>query len=277
MTTTHAFAGKSMSEGEFKLFRDFLHDASGLHFNEMKRIRLESRVSRRMHRLGLTRFRDYYGRLEADGEELYSLMDEITVNETRFFRNLPHFEALMQVCLPQFLKRQKVGIYFWSAACATGEEPYSLAMLLREFEATHHVRLITQVLATDISQRVLAHAVDGRYSTQRRFSEMPQHYQKYFRREGEDWVIAPAVRKLIQFKRMNLKTMAPHGEYEVIFLRNVIMYFSDEERIKILDKVHRHLRDDGYLFLGDAETIGTYSDKFVLQRIGRALCYRKAG
>lgn len=207
------------------------------------------------------------------------VVEAMTINETSFFRDHYPFEALRQVVLPQLLQRRAAEkcLNVWCAACSSGQEPYSVALLLREhfsLPADWHVRLI----ASDVSDEMLERARQARYSRMEVNRGLPARLLvKYFVQEGSDWLLREDVRRAVEFRRLNLAEAWPAlPALDIILLRNVLIYFNVPTKKAILGKVRRLLRPDGFLFLGGAETTLNLDDAFERVPLDRAGCYRRA-
>jgi chemotaxis protein methyltransferase CheR len=189
----------------------------------------------------------------------------MTTNESSFFRDLKPFDQFRSFILPQLTKAraQRRAIRIWSAACSSGQEPYSLAMLLSE-EKEKLAGWQIEIFATDISTEILAKAEQGVYSQFEVQRGLPiQLLVKYFRQEGERWRINPAMRGMVRYKCLNLlDDFSSYGPFDVIFCRNVLIYFEQATKTKVLDRLSRVLEPDGFLYLGGAETIIGITDKF---------------
>ncbi|HEU5350732.1 MAG TPA: protein-glutamate O-methyltransferase CheR [Terracidiphilus sp.] len=186
-----------------------------------------------------------------------AIAEAMTINETSFFRDTRPFDLLRSTLLPQLIEARRSArtLRFWSAACSTGQEAYSLAMLLREgFPLLNGWQI--GIEGTDISSEVVQRALEGRYHRIEMNRGLPaRHIVRYFDHTGEDWVVKPEIRQLCNFRQANLcAPMLPfHERFDVIFLRNVMLYFSQETRIALLAGIHRILAPDGILLLGSAE------------------------
>lgn len=205
------------------------------------------------------------------------VVEALTTNETLFFRDVHPFECLRDMVLPELLPRRATdrSLDIWSACCSTGQEPYSVAMLLRE----HFPQLESwkiQMLATDLSTEVLEQARQGRYSQLEVGRGLPaQLLAKYFQRQGLSWVIREDLRQMIDFRMLNL--LDPDlslPQMDIVFLRNVLIYFDTATSQQILGRIRRILRPDGYLFLGGAETTLFLDDSFERVEFGQTCCYR---
>jgi chemotaxis protein methyltransferase CheR len=235
-----------------------VYEQSGITLHEGKRALVSARLQKRLRHTGVSTFRDYVKLLQAGGDELTAMLDAITTNHTSFFREPQHFEYLEQVILPALRDRSRVTpILGWSAACATGEEPYSLALTAAGVlgdQAGRRVRL----LASDISTRAIERASAGVYKADR-LAGLPRHLVlKYFQKAiggqpGLLQVSAP-VRQLIEFRRLNLLQPAPPGPpFDFIFCRNVMIYFDRAAQQRVLDMLERRLARGGHLFVSHSE------------------------
>jgi chemotaxis protein methyltransferase CheR len=264
---------RPISRKEFLLFQRLIREETGIFLSDAKQELLVSRLAPRLRELGLTSFLDYYNRIAEDGdlEERTRMVDRIATNETQFFREPRHFEYLEQVVLPEWRARAEAGdmsrrVRAWSCACATGEEPYSLAMTL----LTHlppSAGWDVSILATDISTKALDRAQRGVWSIDRA-DHIPDAYRKAFMLRGtrsqEGRMAADtALRSVIDFERFNLsQDRYPYeGELDLIFCRNVLIYFDPEGRTHVLDELSHCLAPHGLLFLGHAETASGLSGR----------------
>ena len=222
-----------------------------------------ARLTRRLRALGLRSFGVYYRRVNRDAEERLRMLDCITTNETHFFREPHQFDFLRETVLPAWEEAGDAGgrvrkIRAWCAGCSTGEEPYSLAMTL-----LHHLPgWAVEILATDLSTRVLEVARAGIWSADKA-KEIPSPYlERYMlkgRRSQEDKMkVGDEIRSVIEFQRMNLNDAEDSipGKFDLIFCRNVVIYFSAESRMQVMRRLLRRLQPTGYLFVGHAESLG---------------------
>ncbi len=237
-----------------------VYEKSGIALHNGKRALVSARLQKRLRQTGLDSFRDYVKLLEADttGDELTAMLDAITTNHTSFFREPQHFEYLEHIILPALRDRSgSVPILGWSAACSTGEEPYSIALTAARVlgeEAGRRVRL----LASDISTRAIARASAGLYRADR-LAGLPRHLVlKYFQKasgaEPGHLQISAPVRRLIEFRRLNLLQPAPPGApFDFIFCRNVMIYFDRAAQQRVIETLERRLARGGHLFVAHAE------------------------
>jgi chemotaxis protein methyltransferase CheR len=260
-----------LAAGEFALFQALVLRESGIHLGAKNRAMLVSRLWKRLRALELNSFSAYYRKAKADPRELVLMLDCICTNETHFFREPAAFECLRHRVFPEWMARADANkrsrtLRVWSAACSTGEEPYSLAMtLLSEFPASSGWTV--EVLGTDLSTKVLARASKAIWPAEK-ITDVPVDYQRKFLLKGfgpEKGKIKAAdeLREIVRFQRLNL-TQEPYpvtGPFDLIFCRNVLIYFEWETKIKVVDRLGRFLTPQGYLFLGHAESLHGVSDK----------------
>jgi chemotaxis protein methyltransferase CheR len=254
-----------ISTRDFTRLCNLIYEKAGIRLGSEKKTMLEVRIKRRLKALDLSSYDEYctylFGR-EGLKDELVPLIDVVTTNKTDFFREPGHFNFLVEKALPELTARERGGgpLLIWSAGCSTGEEPYTLAIVLSEYGLTHP-GFRFRILATDISTRVLEKAEAGVYSTEV-VSPVPASLKKKYlmasRDPGSDRVrVVPELRRLIEFRRLNFMD-ADYGiaeKADAIFCRNVIIYFDRETQEKVLQKLARQLVPRGYMFVGHAETL----------------------
>jgi chemotaxis protein methyltransferase CheR len=257
---------RPLSDREFSLFQRFIHRETGIYLPEAKKALVVSRLGRRLRTLGLTTFASYFDLVEADRDgEKTVMLDSICTNETRFFREPRQFEFLDTEVLPKWKERGEAGlmpkrIRVWSAACSTGEEPYSLAMLLRtHFPADSGWAI--EILASDLSTKVLATAREGIWPLPRMEEIPPAYLRAYMLRglRGEQGRMRAGdeIHSMIEFRRINLNEdrYPVSGRFELIFCRNVLIYFNRETKTGVIERLAQHLSPEGILFLGHSETL----------------------
>jgi chemotaxis protein methyltransferase CheR len=255
---------EELSSLDFDRLRALVYDESGINLSADKKTMMEIRLKRRLRSLDIPSYQEYCKRLfqpEGKAAELVHLIDVITTNKTDFFREPDHFEYLVEKALPELASRlgRTRRSLVWSAGCSTGEEPYTLAMVLSEY-AAQCPGFRFGVLATDISTAVLAKAANGIFKSEA-LAPVPKHLQrKYFMRSRDpasDLLRAvPEVRDLIEFRRLNFMDadLAIAEAPEVIFCRNVIIYFDRPTQVRLLHKLVRNLVPGGYFFAGHSES-----------------------
>ncbi len=258
---------KAMSPQEFDRLSDFIIEHCGIKMPPAKKIMLESRLQKRLRTLGMTSFKEYCEYLfdtpEGD-RELVHMIDAVTTNKTDFFREPVHFDFLAGTALPEFLAESAAGgrkqFMVWSAGCSSGEEPYTLAIVLNEF-AFQHPDFHYSILATDISTKVLDKAKAGIYD-EHLVEDIPHALkQKYFLRSKDRAKrlvrVVPELRARVTFQRVNLmeEHLVVPERVDAIFCRNVIIYFERSTQYQLLSRLCRCLKPGGYLFLGHSETV----------------------
>jgi chemotaxis protein methyltransferase CheR len=256
---------ESLSTRDFGRLSNLIYDKAGIRLGAEKRTMLEMRIKRRLKVLHLDSYNEYCNFLfAAQGlkEELVPLIDVVTTNKTDFFREPGHFQFLVEKALPELIAQCESArpLLFWSAGCSSGEEPYTLAMVLSEYAITHPCFRF-KILATDISTHVLEKAETAVYSTDV-VKPVPAALQKKYlmvsRKPGSDRVrIVPELRRLVEFRRLNFMDAdyAIPEKADAIFCRNVIIYFDRETQQQVLGKLARRLVPRGFLFVGHAETL----------------------
>jgi chemotaxis protein methyltransferase CheR len=265
-----------MEKATFHRIREIVYSTSGISLSDRKEALVSARVGKRMRTLGIRGYENYLNYLEEHNTEVVGLLDAVSTNVTSFFRESHHFEFLGEAVNRWYADGQR-RFRFWSAACSTGEEPYSLAMVLRE--ALPYADVDVRILATDISTEVLAQSQHGSYDM-RRMAPVPWDLRsRWFTAQGRGdarlWEPKQSLRDMVVFRRMNLSTppFPMTGPFDAIFCRNVMIYFDDAVRTRLLDEAHRLLRPGGLFLVGHAESLaGMMSDlKYV-----RPSIYRRA-
>lgn len=256
-----------MKTEDFQLLQGLLKERSGLVLTEEKQYLLESRLMPLARKRGMGGLEDLISAIRTNRQEslLRDVTEAMTTNESLFFRDAKPFEQFRQNILPMLMEtRQNTRrLRIWSAACSTGQEPYSLAMTLQE-EAAKIQGWRIEILATDLSDEVLEKARVGMYSQFEVQRGLPvQYLMKYFEQVDEMWQINSATRAMVKYQPFNLLTdLSKLGAFDVIFCRNVLIYFDNETKTKVLEGMSRMMTADGVLYLGGAETVLGISDKF---------------
>jgi chemotaxis protein methyltransferase CheR len=256
---------ESISAKDYARLCDLIYAEAGIHLNLEKRTMIEARVKRRLKILNIFTYSlycDYLFGHKGLKDEISHLIDVVTTNKTDFFREPKHFEYLTAKALPDLMSRDRSGrpLLVWSAGCSTGEEPYTLAIVLSEYALTHP-GFRFRILATDISTVVLAAADRGVYTTEV-VAPIPAALRlKYFMRSRDrssDQVrVTPELRRVVEFRHLNFMD-ADYGiteKADAIFCRNVIIYFDRPTQERILNRLANHLIPEGYMFVGHAETL----------------------
>ena len=272
-----------LPEDVFRLLRDFIHDYCGIFFDDGSKFLLERRLNRRLEQHQLKSFEEYYHFLRYDRrreEEIVVLVDNLTTNETYFFRESAQLKAFSDEILPELRGRNlgKKSLRIWSAGCSTGEEPYTIAILLLE-SGNWWRDWQVEIMGSDINQRVLHTARKGMYKKGSHRATPPGMLQKYFIEEGKgDYRIIDAVRQLVSFSYVNL--LDPYKtslirDLDIIFCRNVIIYFDRNAKKKVIETFYDKLQEGGYLLLGHSESLINISTAFSLRTLQNDMVYQK--
>jgi chemotaxis protein methyltransferase CheR len=268
-----------LSVADFDYIRKLVYDRTGVSLSEDKTYLVESRLGMLAKEAGASSISGLVAQLKQKGfNPLYeSIVEAMMTNETFFFRDVNPFELLKKSVMPELLKQRQSNrtLNIWCAACSSGQEPYSIAMLLREYFpqlANWKVNLI----ASDISTKILKRARLGRYGKHEIIRGLPPTFlHKYFHHCGKEWEIKEDLRKSIEFRQINLTE--PFGsipQMDVIFMRNVLIYFDIQTKQSILARVRKVLQPDGYLFLGGGETTVNLDGAFEPVQFDQGVCYR---
>jgi chemotaxis protein methyltransferase CheR len=264
-----------MSDRDFMRFREMIYGQCGINLSPVKKIMLTSRLRKRMRILGMTSFAAYYEYVADDGGqggEMIRMLDAVSTNKTDFFRESAHFDYLKNQALPELVRlgRWRPGskLNVWSAGCSSGQEPYTIAMVLAKFAAENRVGTFS-ILATDISTRVLEAAINGIY-TEDVTAPVPQDLRRKYLMRGKGSQkglcrIVPELREHVQFRRLNLNEGRDFGirtRMDIIFCRNVIIYFDRDTQRVLFNKYYNQLHPGGYLFIGHSESLHGINDRF---------------
>jgi chemotaxis protein methyltransferase CheR len=250
----------SITTDEFQRFRTLIYDKSGITLSDQKRTLLASRLSKRVRDLGLETFSAYYDHVTGDPsrDEFTRMLDLISTNKTDFFREPKHFAFLREQILPELTREKRIRI--WSSACSTGEEPYTIAMTLYE-AVSDPSQWDFQILASDLSTRVLAKAAAGVYDEERVRDVPPEVVRRHFLRGRGDseglLKVKPHLSAMVRFRRLNLmdETFPIKSPLDLIFCRNVMIYFDRPTQEQLVNKFYRYLKPGGYLFIGHSESL----------------------
>jgi chemotaxis protein methyltransferase CheR len=274
-----------LTDDEFAQLRSLLARSAGLVFDDARRDSVAYCIAERLRATGTHDVPSYLALL-VDPAERQHLLNEVTIQETHFFRNPPQIRALRKYVIPELLKHADTRgrrIRIWSAGCSTGEEPYTIAMILRELLPTM-AGWDVKVVATDVSSRALEAARLGRYGERAVQMASPEDLARFFTTTGDGtYEVRPEIRELVQFRHQNLVTdpvpFAPDESIDLVLCRNVTIYFSRETTRALMARLHTCLRDGGYLFLGHSETLWQVSEDFRLVPLGTgdsaAFVYRR--
>ncbi len=272
---------KRLTEEEFKKFAKLIYDESGIYMKDSKITLLSNRLRKRLAALSLNEFSDYYKYLEnltgeAKKKEYEELLDVVSTNETYFFRNERHFEALKDYCIPELIKIKKdKTLRIWSAACSTGEEPYTIAICVME-SMKYLQGWNIEIIATDIAPSVLEFAREGYYSGRRIEKVPPEYLKKYFTlvdKEKGLYRINDNLKKMVNFYYLNFFKNPFPKNLDIIFCRNVMIYFDKAHQRELVANFYQSIYEHGYLFIGHSETLHSISDDFLYKKILDAPIY----
>jgi chemotaxis protein methyltransferase CheR len=273
--------GPMLGDAEFEFIRHVINENAGIVLGPNKRQLVQGRLARRLRELGLASYEAYCDHVRESGpEELVGLINALTTNVTAFFRENHHFQAMAAYMIPEALKRNEASrrLRIWSAGCSTGEEPFCLAMILAESMPPGQ-RWDVKILATDIDSDVIEAARSGIYPVDRLASVPPERMKRYFRRgtgaQAGNAQVQPELSRLITFNTLNLlKPWPMRGPFDIIFCRNVMIYFDQTTRETLVSRFGSMLAAGGYLCLGHSESIHAGTAPFRL--VGKTI-YRKSG
>ena len=258
----------TLSNEDFKRLSSFIFKEYGIKMPEVKKTMLQSRLHKRLRELNMTNYKDYVDFVfskEGQGNEVIHMIDVVSTNKTDFFREPVHFDFLHSNVLPELLNGERPNrlIKVWSAGCSSGEEPYTLAMSLSEY-MLEHPGFDFSIFATDISSRILKSAVDAIYK-ENRVEMLPLQLKKRYLLKSKDRInptvrIVPDLRRRVSFQRLNFMDSSYNvpENFDIIFCRNVLIYFDRETQEKVINKLCSKLKPDGFFFLGHSESITNF-------------------
>jgi chemotaxis protein methyltransferase CheR len=270
---------------DFATIRDEVYRKLGLYFEDSKVYFIQKRIEKRMETLAVASFADYGFLLrfgDKEGKEMQALANLITTNETYMFREFEQLQAFADHCLPMILKPREAAndrtLRIWSAGCSSGEEPYTLAIILKE--VMHDFRSWDiKIKATDIDQVRLEMARRAVYEERSVHEIPPEYFDRHITRLPAGYfAVKPETAKLVELEHLNLNdrlAMRNMRQFDFIFCRNVLIYFDDASRKAVVDQFYNALKPGGFIFLGHSESIGRISTAFKLLRLGQHLVYRK--
>lgn len=274
-----------ISELEFTQLRDFIYEQAGIYIAENRKYLLENRLANRLKELNLKDFGEYYYYLQYDSgkkAELNKLFEVITTNETSFFRNPPQLKVFETKVLPQVLdelrKKRSKRLRIWSAGCSTGEEPYTLAMIISEVLGSELSSWNIKITANDLSERVLRSARKGEYSEYALRTTPKEIISKYFDNDGKIFKVKPELKKMIAFGQINLSDRVQVKRVErseIVFCRNVIIYFDDAMKKKVINAFYDNLVPGGNLIIGHSESLHNITRAFKPVHHPGAIIYQK--
>jgi chemotaxis protein methyltransferase CheR len=273
----------TISQDDFLKFQEYFYRKTGIRFEDTKRYFVDKRLVERIGYTGSANFREYFSRLrfEADGAELQALVNLMTVNETYFFREDYQFDCLVNSILPEIVarKKDKSPIRIWALPSSSGEEAYTIAMCLIERWpgiATHDV----EIISSDIDTNILEQARAGLYSD-RSTMHVPEAYlRKYFKKTAAGYQIDESLRNAVEFTRVNLQDpsdVRPYRNFDVIFCRNLLIYFDDVSRKQAAETFYDALQPGGFILLGHSESMSRISSLFQVRKFADAIVYQRPG
>lgn len=273
----------AMTDQDFAALRKIIYDRSGIHFQDSKKYVLESRLARRLGELEMDSFAQYVQFLSIgpyQNDEFQEMFNRITINETSFFRNEPQLDVFEKVALTQLIEARKTTrrLRIWSAACSTGEEPYTIAIMVQRTLGVRLPDWRIEILGTDISEKALEQAEQAVFPQFSFRSVSPLIMQRYFKEQNGQYHLDPTIKSMVSFELHNLRdTLAAkrHGQWDVIFCRNVMIYFDDAMKERVVQMFYDQLAPDGYLFIGHSETLRNLKAPFEPLAAAQSFAYRK--
>lgn len=273
-----------LNDRDFEALAKIIYDRSGIRFQINRRYVLESRLGHRLRELELDSFDQYVALLSMgpyQNDEFQEMFNRITINETSFFRHDAQLEVFERVVLSEMLEARKASkrLRIWSAACSSGEEPFTLAIMVHRTLGVRLADWHVEILGTDISERCLDIATKGTYGDYAMRTTPDMIKRRFFTQSGSQWTLSSEIRDMVSFELHNLKDRIGakrHGTWDVIFCRNAMIYFDDDMKRQVLRTFHDQLANDGTLFIGHSETIRPDDAPFVARSERSGFCYRKA-
>ncbi|MBU4237176.1 MAG: protein-glutamate O-methyltransferase CheR [Proteobacteria bacterium] len=274
-----------ISPDELKLVAQYIHDISGIYLEQSKSYLFETRLGSIATEHGCNTYKELYQKAKTEPSKIIErkIIDAISTNETLFFRDKGPFELLQHKLLPELIDARtpgspalKTNLKIWSAASSTGQELYSIAIIINEL-IPNISKYTIKLLGTDISDGAVAQASRGKYNKFEMERGLPDDkLQRYFTMFGDSWTIKDEIRAMVQFRKLNL--MLPFsglGKFDIIFCRNVAIYFTLPDRQKLFNKIADSLADDGYLIIGSTESLTGICPRFIPKRHLRSIFYQK--
>lgn len=274
-----------ISDGEFTQLRDYIYAQSGIYVADNRKYLVENRLAARLKELNLKSFAEYHAFLQYDAgrrQELNRLFEVITTNETSFYRNPPQLKVFQDMVLRDVLERLKAArqrrLRIWSAGCSTGEEPYTIAIILHEVLRSEIAAWDIRITANDLSEAVLAQAREAVYTDYALRTTPKEIVARYFNQDGAAFKLRPEVKRLVSFGQINLSDRMQLRRVErshIVFCRNVIIYFDDEMKKNVINAFYDNLLPGGYLLIGHSESLHNISRAFRPKHYPGAIIYSK--
>ena len=276
----------TLERSVFDSWRKYIYEICGIYFQDNKKYLLESRLQKRINHLNLTSFEAYLDYLKYNplgSFERKQLYNAITINETFFFRNPQQFSAITDKVLPEIieekLKNKQNKIKIWSAASSSGDEAYTMAILINELFAAKYPTLTFEIIGTDIDDKIIEVAKNAVYKEYSIRNTPPKYLSKYFTLEqNQFYVLNPKIKNMVKFKNLNLYDsagMSAMTNYDLIICANVLIYFDTESKKKVLNSMYNSLSNNGYLFIGYSESLMNITQKFKSVNFVKATAYKK--
>lgn len=266
----------ALNDADFEKFRKTIYDESGITFSATNRPILDSRIKEILREKKIGTAAEYYSLILKDHEEMKKMLDSVTTNLTRFFRNQPHFDAFEKYVIPHVLEeKRKTGdktIRVWSAGCSTGEEPYTIAMILKRILPLGYNFSVT---ASDISLKSLMVAQQGFYAENKVDGVPPDYLSQFFTKKEKGYQINKEIMDSVKFDYHNLKNDSGMRNIDVVFCRNVMIYFDEPAQLVVLDRFWNSMAKHSYLFIGHSESLFGMRTKFEFLKTDWACLYQK--
>jgi len=275
---------QKLSSQTFSEWRKYIYDLCGIYFQDNKKYLLESRLQKRIKHLKIDTFEQYLQYLKTNPNreiEKKQLFEAITINETYFFRNQPQLDALVANIIPELLQDKNNSfnrLRIWSAASSSGEEAYSIAIMLNEMILPKYPNLKFEIIGTDINYAVVETARKGIFKEYSVRNTPPIYLKKYFQKIDNTYVLDSKIKNMVSFKVLNLYddlSIRSMAKSDVVFCANVLIYFDVESKIKVVNNLFNNLNPEGYLFIGYSETLHGISKAFKLVSFNKTIGYKK--
>lgn len=266
-----------LSDSEYEMFRKIIYDESGITFSATNRSILDSRIKELLRKKNLTSPTEYYGIISKNPDDMKEMLDSVTTNLTRFFRNQPHFDAFINYVVPHVIEHKKAAgpdrtIKIWSAGCSTGEEPYTLAMIMKEICP---MGWNFQITASDISLKSLMTAQTGFYPNNK-VDGIPVNYlNKYFTKVEGGYQVKDELKSTIRFDYHNLRHDSGLRNLDIVFCRNVLIYFDEAAQLAVINRFWNSMAPQSYLFIGHSESLFGMKTQFEFLKTEWACLYTK--
>ena len=266
-----------LNDADYELFRKIIYDESGITFSDTNRAILDSRIKGILRDKNIATPKDYYALITKNKEEMKEMLDSVTTNLTRFFRNQPHFDAFEKYVIPNVVEMKKTKgidrtIRIWSAGCSTGEEPYTIAMIMKEICP---VGFNFQITASDISLKSLMTAKQGFYADSKIDGIPPNYLQKYFTKVEGGYQIKDEIKSTVRFDYHNLKNDSGARNLDVVFCRNVLIYFDEPAQLTVIKNFWNSMAQQSFLFIGHSESLFGMKTDFEFLKTEWACFYKK--